>query len=313
MAGTYTKTVYANKLDQVKINQLKKILNKYQLVGKCDDTKTVYQYDGCSITIYQTNKILIQGKNVVGVVKELKLPFVDYEGKKQKQDTLSSYIGCDEVGVGDYFGGIVCAAVYVDETSITKLQKLGVQDSKKLDDNQIKKLVPKIMKICQYNVAAFTPAQYNDYYQSYPNANTIKTICHNTNIVQMQKERLERNLERAMVVMDQYCTKEMYLKYLQSLHKNIYPQLQKVDVFQTKAESSYIGVAAASILARYFFLNQIQDILKFINKECRLNLKSLPLGASNKSEIKKVFDLIKSKTNNEQIFFYIIKQNFKKI
>lgn len=316
MSNTYTKNVYSCTATTNKCRELIKILKPYLENDPNIDQKAVYKYNDTTITIYPTHKVVIQGENVVKVVSKFKLPYVEYQ-KNTKNNSpkyeYSSYIGCDEVGVGDYFGGIVCAAVYVDESIILKLRNLSVQDSKKLSDDQIKKLATKIMKICTYNVEAFTPAQFNDYYQSYPNMNTIKTICHNTNIVQLQRERIAKKKDRAIVIMDQYCSEEMYLKHLQSLHHKIVPTLQRVDVFETKAESKYIGVAAASVLARYFFLKQIDDLIKFINKQTGLKLTSLPLGATNKTEIQKTIRLIQQHTKDPNILTTIIKTNFKKI
>ncbi len=319
MGSKYSKNVYSSSIDD---KTKERLIKKLSL--ECDSKEInrgiLFKYKNSSISIFETNKILIQSKNVVGIVKELNLPFVKYEkdnfadsNQSNKNNELEEYIGCDEVGVGDYFGGIVCASVQVNKDNKQKLQSLHIDDSKKLSDEEINVLAPKIMKLCNFNVAAFTPAQYNDYYNSYPNVNTIKTICHNTNIVQMQKENIEKNKGHITVVMDQYCPPEKYLNHLKSLHQKIYPILQKVDIFETKAESKYIAVAAASILARYFFLLQIKDLIEFINKTAGLKLKYLPLGASNEFKIKKVIDMILDKTKDKAILRYLIKLNFKKI
>ena len=57
-------------------------------------------------------------------------------------------IGTDESGKGDYFGPLVSAGVYVNLTTKPLLEKIGVKDSKKLNDNQILNIAPNIRKIC---------------------------------------------------------------------------------------------------------------------------------------------------------------------
>ena len=50
---------------------------------------------------------------------------------------MNGLIGCDEVGVGDYFGPIVTCACYIDNTNLEKFKKLKIKDSKKLSDEYI--------------------------------------------------------------------------------------------------------------------------------------------------------------------------------
>ena len=69
------------------------------------------------------------------------------EQKKSEQKYYNcSAVGSDEVGTGDYFGPIVVTATYVDKSNIDFLLELGVKDSKKMSDEQILSIVPKILK-----------------------------------------------------------------------------------------------------------------------------------------------------------------------
>ncbi len=58
--------------------------------------------------------------------------------------------------------------------------------------------------------------------------------------------------------MDEYCNATNYKKYLKQIHPD---KTVDIDVFKTQAESSYIAVACASIIARVYFLNQIEMLL----------------------------------------------------
>ena len=59
-------------------------------------------------------------------------------------------IGTDEVGTGDFFGGIVVVACYVKAELINDIKKLGVRDSKELSDSKIMDIAPKIIIIVTY-------------------------------------------------------------------------------------------------------------------------------------------------------------------
>lgn len=51
-------------------------------------------------------------------------------------------IGSDEVGNGSYFGGIAVVASFVDPKDHSFLKKLGVDDSKTLTDQTIRRIAP---------------------------------------------------------------------------------------------------------------------------------------------------------------------------
>ena len=127
--------------------------------------------DGDSVvTLYESGKCVFQGKDADLAsqfwVETEKLNSgkaittnSDEKKKKDKLDKLeqidpkiyyASTIGSDEVGTGDYFGPIVVTAAYVDKENISFLEELGVKDSKKLNDEKILEIVPKIIKKIPY-------------------------------------------------------------------------------------------------------------------------------------------------------------------
>ena len=65
--------------------------------------------------------------------------------------------------------------------------------------------------------------------------------------------------------------KQNYYKYLKTIGVN---EIIEINEFETQAESKYISVACASIIARFYFLNQINDLSNKIGFQ-------LPLGAWN--------------------------------
>ena len=198
---------------------------------------------------------------------------------------LINIIGADEVGVGDYFGGIVTCAVYLDQELTKKISTLNIKDSKKLSNKNIIEIAKKLIRLVPYNAKIITPRQYNFLYSKYKNAHVIKTYAHNYAIYQL-KNRL--NLNNVTIVLDQYATKENYEKYLKILNEE---KTVQIDIFEEKAESKYLAVACASIIARYYFLKQIKELSE-------ANKVALPLGY-NKNILEKTLTKLKDKYQNE--------------
>lgn len=75
--------------------------------------------------------------------------------------------------------------------------------------------------------------------------------------------------------MDQYCSEKLYEKYSKELNQ----KPAKITMFETKAESKYISVAVASIIARVTFIRIMKDMAK------KLGVNKIPLGASKEVEV----------------------------
>lgn len=173
------------------------------------------------------------------------------------------YIGSDEVGKGDFFGPLVTSAVYVNEKSKLILSNLGIRDSKDISDNQIK-LYAKEIKIAvknNFKIVQINPDKYNDLYEKFKNLNKLLDWAHSKAI-----ENLLDNTKCKYVITDKFGKKDLGLV-------SKYPDINFI--LETKAEK-YIGVAAASILARDSFLAWFDNQLK--------NGYRLPKGASEKVE-----------------------------
>lgn len=186
-------------------------------------------------------------------------------------DKKNAIIGADEVGVGDYFGGIVTCAVFLDEELTQKISHLNIKDSKKLSIKQNIDLAKQLIGLIPYNAKVISPKQYNFLYNQYQNAHIIKTYAHNNAIYRL-KTRL--NLQNVKVVLDEYASKANYQKYLEILNEK---DVAHIDLFVQKAESKYLAVACASIIARYYFLIQIKEL----STTYHINI---PLG-SNKQKV----------------------------
>ena len=174
-------------------------------------------------------------------------------------------IGSDEVGTGDFFGPIVVAASYVSTDNISFLEKLGVKDSKKMNDEAILKIVPQIMKKIPYEVKVLNNEEYNRLHSSNINMNAIKALMHNEVLLKLKSKINNYDY----IIVDQFATPKNYFKYLEN-EKDIVANI----TFMTKAEDKNLAVACGSLISRYTFLQELDKIGE------KYDL-FLPKGASN--------------------------------
>ena len=237
------------------------------------------------ITLYESGKVVFQGKDADLAsdfwvsTEKINSGKVDVKSsadskKKDKLDKTSyvnpriyysSSIGSDEVGTGDYFGPIVVTAAYVTKDDIEYLEEIGVKDSKKLTDNQILEIVPKIIKKIKYESMILTNKEYNEFYSSDLNMNKIKAILHNKVLHKLSNSI--NNYE--YIIVDQFAEPYVYFNYLKT-SSNVVRNI----TFFTKGEDKHLAVACASLISRYIFINEFDKLSKSLNLE-------LPKGASN--------------------------------
>lgn len=286
---------YKLKIDKDLLNKIVTKLDKYTLSNNNENLLYSFKIFGTSVLIYKTLTLLIQGSEVQRVCKFLELEISD---EKQNNNLFSnqSLAGSDEVGTGDFFGGIVVCACYVDKKNIPQLMSYGIQDSKKISDQNIKILFDKIRDLVEFEYAVLDPKKYNDWYAKYQNMNVIKSIMHNQCFWSLYKAK---NCHFKSVI-DEFVDYNLYKAYL--LKNNI--KLFNIDCSTTKAESKYISVACASIIARYFFLEQIQHLSD-------LSKMQILLGSSN-ANIKALASKLKKKIGNDKMKEFV-KLNFKTI
>ncbi len=192
----------------------------------------------------------------------------------------SSVIGIDEAGKGDYFGPLVIGAVFVDSESINMLSSLGIRDSKLLSDSKIKQLFQEIEKRCKIVHVKINPRKYNELYSEIKNLNHILAWGHARAL-----ENILSNVKCEYAISDQFGNENLIKSRLMQLGRKI-----KL-IQQPKAENN-IAVAAASIVARYFFLQESEKIGR------RYKIK-FPKGASQ--EVEKVAKDFVSKYGKEEL------------
>lgn len=247
-------------------------------VFQADEADTV-------VTLYESGKVVFQGisadidaamwkqmeqnLNPGKKVEEKKAG----EKKKDKKETFvdpkiyhSSSIGSDEVGTGDYFGPIVVTASFVAKENIPFLEELGVKDSKKMSDEQIMEIVPKIIQKIPYQSMILNNHEYNEKYSEDINMNKIKAILHNKVLLKMTKQ----NVNYEYVIVDEFAKSYIYFNYLRKV-----PEVVRNITFLIKGEDKSLAVACASLISRYIFIKEFDKLSQSLGI-------SLPKGAGVK-------------------------------
>lgn len=210
-----------------------------------------------TITFYKTNVVLFQGeKESVEYnlwAEKFNLPVEE----TKEQETISyshlSAIGSDEVGTGDYFGPIVVCATYVNSDQIETLKHLGVKDSKLLTDKQIIDLAMKLAEILPYSIMFLEPKRLNKLSKDKSNFNFLKSYLHNKVIISILNK--VQNVKLDAILIDEFTPKDKYFEYLKN-EQNVVKDVTMI----TKGESAHLAIAAASILARYTFLRELNKM-----------------------------------------------------
>jgi len=171
-------------------------------------------------------------------------------------DIQGSYIGTDESGKGDYFGPLVVAGGIVTDKTKPILAELGVMDSKKLTDQRIGELYSEIIAVVGengFNTVEIGPTKYNELYARFKsngrNLNHMLAWGHAT----VLENLLTRFPDCHQAIADQFGGEHYILSQLKEKGKQI-------TLHQTPKAEANIGVAAASMIARYRFTQRLKQL-----------------------------------------------------
>jgi ribonuclease HIII len=263
--GTVVLKLEMNKIMEIKNYYGKNIIDKNP-PGSVFAAKT----SACMITAYKSGKVMFQGNNSeieaskwgtasTSASSGSKKPVSSKGTSAAKGDLPSgisqmSAIGSDEVGTGDFFGPITVVAAYVKKENIPMLKELGVRDSKDLNDEKIIAIAKVIKNIIPFSLMTLKNEKYNQVQQSGMSQGKMKAILHNQAILNVL-DKISPEKPEAILI-DQFVQGSTYFQHLKGqkaiAKENVY--------FSTKAEGIHLAVAAASILARYAFIQYIDKL-----------------------------------------------------
>jgi ribonuclease HIII len=206
---------------------------------------------GLTCTLYQSGKLVIQGKEYAQFVEFYLEPEIlqtfTFRHPLAEMD-LTPRIGIDESGKGDFFGPLCVAGVYVQTEDFATLQALGVKDSKSLTDKTIRKLAKDIQRHCLYHIVKINPLKYNQIYADFKNLNRLLAWGHATTIEQLVQQSNCQN-----VIIDQFADESVVEQALK--RKKL-----AVNLTQRHRAEEDLAVAAASILARNAFVEGLDRL-----------------------------------------------------
>jgi ribonuclease HIII len=292
-------------------NDTKKLMNEFYKDMKRDKTPpyAVFQADtgDTIVTLYESGKAMFQGVSAdieAGMWESIRkdkdnidyfMDTKDTKIKKEEQVDIPSDIasvGSDEVGTGDYYGPIVVTASFVSKDNIPFLNELGVRDSKKLSDEQILKIVPKIIKKIPYKTIMLSNKEYNDNYGKDMNMNKIKAVLHNKVLTEMVKDN-----DYDYIVVDQFEPEKSYYNHLSDV-----PNPLKGITFITKAEDKCLSVAVSSLISRYIFIKEMDKLGDkygiFLPKGANYYVEDVGIKLVNKYGEKILHDIAKLNFSN---------------
>ena len=304
MGKTITKVIRVD-------NETKKLMNEFYKDMKRDNTPpyAIFQADtgDTIVTLYESGKAMFQGVSAdieAGMWESIRKDkdnidyFVDTKEVNIKKDieveipSNISSVGSDEVGTGDYYGPIVVTASFVSKDNIPFLTELGVRDSKKLSDEQILKIVPKIIKKIPYKTIMLSNKEYNDNYGKDMNMNKIKAVLHNKVLTEMVKDN---NYD--YIVVDQFEPEKSYYNHLSDV-----PNSLKGITFITKAEDKCLSVAVSSLISRYIFIKEMDKLGDkygiFLPKGANYYVEDIGIKLVNKYGEKILHDIAKLNFSN---------------
>ena len=304
MGKTITKVIRVD-------NDTKKLMNEFYKDMKRDKTPpyAIFQADtgDTIVTLYESGKAMFQGVSAdieAGMWESIRKDkdnidyFVDTKEVNIKKDieveipSDISSVGSDEVGTGDYYGPIVVTASFVSKENIPFLTELGVRDSKKLSDEQILKIVPKIIKKIPYKTIMLSNKEYNDNYCKDMNMNKIKAVLHNKVLTEMVKDN-----DYDYIVVDQFEPEKSYYNHLSDV-----PNPLKGITFITKAEDKCLSVAVSSLISRYIFIKEMDKLGDkygiFLPKGANYYVEDIGIKLVNKYGEKILHDIAKLNFSN---------------
>jgi len=233
----YSMNNHTKVLSVKQISELKKRYHRYLSPKTIPYVEYQIHLSDCTITVYESHKVVFQGESAEVYASAYDSTFVAHSGS-------------DEVGTGDVFGPVVVVACSIDALHYERIKDYHIEDSKLLTDEYIQSIGSELMAKIPHSLLILDNPKYNQVHKT-NNLNQIKAKLHNQAYLHL-KEKV--NLPELNVI-DQFTPETSYFKYLEG-EKEIFKDLH----FETKAESKYLAVAVASIIARYAFLQQMDAL-----------------------------------------------------
>lgn len=202
-------------------------------------------------TLYKSGKLVLQGADPEGFAARFlegappRAAAAPAEVAQAPAATTVTTLGTDESGKGDYFGPLVVAGVRLTPEMAEALAGGEVRDCKTMGDASVMRVGAALRARVPFAIRRLDPPDYNAAHARLGNLNPLLAELH----AEVIRELAEPGVR---VVVDQFANPRLVAGALGGLD---------VDLIQkTRAESSELSVAAASVLARQEFLAALADL-----------------------------------------------------
>ncbi|MEE8403935.1 MAG: ribonuclease HIII [candidate division Zixibacteria bacterium] len=157
-------------------------------------------------------------------------------------------IGVDEAGKGDFLGPLVVAGILCSESDFERLTELGVRDSKAIAEKKLLGISDQLQALYPHYILIVSPEKYNALYKKIKNLNKLLADCH----VEVIAE-IESSNRADIALIDKFGKTELVERALAKRNLNI-------ELIQEEKGEKHLPVAAASILARASFVDEMKKL-----------------------------------------------------
>ena len=214
---------------------------------------------------------------------------------KEGWEDLGTQIGSDEVGKGDFFGPLIVTAAYVTKEDIPYLEKMKINDSKKMSDDYILEIGAGLKRRIRNYVVMVSADKLSRLYEQKYNIDRILSICHNA----AQKGLIKKYGLPDFIItyIDEFLSEKNYRKYV------LDDIIQNPLYFRTKGETYYPSVAAASVISRYTFLKEWEKMEEALQAR-------IPKGAGG--NVDSVYGRLRNQDEKVDLYVKRFFNNYKK-
>ena len=242
------------KLSPNEIKKLKAYIadHKLKTVSAGDYESIRVKSDDIFMVLYESGNLVFEDTQAVSDI-------LDYVLERKSESKL--YIGTDETGKGEWYGPLVVVGTLVSSEQIKELRKMGIKDSKLLSHEQITILANRLF---QMNIVrcsrVIMPETYNRLFTEFTsegkNSNDMLAWAHS----EVVKDLIEKaGNQRIEVIIDKFDFTKTESRLSSKARERRVDQT-KINVIQMERGESEIPVAAASIIAKHIFEDEVRKL-----------------------------------------------------
>lgn len=174
-------------------------------------------------------------------------------------------LGIDEAGLGAVFGPLVVGAVVLEKRSLIELKKLGVKDSKlfgstPLSREKRKEVLRKVSFLIKNSTYRIIPPEELEKKNMYE----LQTQA----IANILEELNWKTAKTIYIAQLGQLKREKFLKKIENFKETLaFQELTKKVVYEKNADSKYLAVALASIIAKTIRDEEVLKLCKKLGKD----------------------------------------------